>query len=317
MKLYTFAVKTQFGVAARTGVRNKKDQLVDINLVVARLLKDRGHDNFRDLSEVMGSTSMLELIRNWRWSEELISDALNKGISEGPDGDSAIFEFGQVKLCAPLPRPWRIHDFMVGLKHVSTSFGGKTPENWSKFPVCYKGNPDAIFGPDDVIKKPRYTSKLDYELELGMIIGKKGKDISKENASKYIFGYTIFNDFSARDIQFEEMKVGLGPFKGKDFATAIGPCIATSDEIEPTKIKMTASVNGALWSSGYLDDMQFSFPEIIEHLSNEEYVFPGDLIGSGTVGGGCGLELGKNIDVGDTVILEAEGIGSLRNFIQK
>lgn len=317
MKLYSFSINTPFGSVTRTGVRNKRDRLVDINLVVSTLLKERGYENFRELAAVIGSTKMLELIRNWRWSEELISEALDKGISEGPDGESAIFDFGQVKLRAPLPRPWRIHDFMVGLNHVRTSFGGKLPENWTKFPVCYKGNPDAIYGPDDVIKKPRYTSKLDYELELGMIIGKKGKDISKEDASKYIFGYTIFNDFSARDIQFEEMKVGLGPFKGKDFATAIGPCIVTSDQIEPTKIKMTAFVNGDLWSSGYLDDMQFSFPEIIEYLSNEEYVFPGDLIGSGTVGGGCGLELGRNIEDGDTVVLEAEGIGSLRNFIRK
>ena len=111
------------------------------------------------------------------------------------------------------------------------------------------------------------------------------------------------------------MSVGLGPFKGKDFATSIGPSIVTADEVNPTTINLKAIINGEKWSDGYLNDMQFSFEEIISHLSNEEYIFPGDLIGSGTIGQGCGLELGKIIDVGDKIELSAEKIGILRNYI--
>lgn len=315
MKLYTFLVQTPFGSFDRTGVEYQIGTLIDINLAVSRLLKDRGYVNYSEIANLIAPTSMLHLIQNWDICHQYISDVLQDKVTEGPNGEKALLDKDDLRLRPPLLRPWRIHDFMVGLKHVKNARKGRIPENWEKHPVCYKGNPDAVFGPDDNIKKPRYTNELDYELELGMIIGKKGRDVTKERASEYIFGYTLFNDFSARDIQHEEMKVGLGPFKGKDFATSIGPCIVTADEVDPTKIRMTASVNGEIWSSGYLDDMQFSFDEIIEHLSNEEYVFPGDLVGSGTVGGGCGSELGKKIDVGDTVILEGQNIGTLRNFI--
>ncbi|MEM0158906.1 MAG: fumarylacetoacetate hydrolase family protein [Thermoplasmataceae archaeon] len=315
MRLYTFSVKGNPNSETRTGVETESGKILDINLSASSILKESGEKDFSVLAAKHASPNMLELIGNWDHAKGIISKALKGDVRNGPGRERALFSFDEVRFYAPLLRPWRIHDFMVGKTHVMNSFNGKLPTNWEKFPVCYKGNPDSIIGPEDKVKKPRYTEKLDYELELGMIIGKKGIDVTLVDAPKYIFGYTIFNDYSARDIQFEEMAVGLGPFKGKDFATAIGPCIVTADEMDPTTVKMTASVNGEMWSSGYLNDMEFSFPEIIEYLSSEEYIFPGDLIGSGTIGGGCGLELGKSLKIGDEVVLEVEKIGKLRNYV--
>jgi 2-keto-4-pentenoate hydratase/2-oxohepta-3-ene-1,7-dioic acid hydratase in catechol pathway len=220
----------------------------------------------------------------------------------------------QIRLRSPLPRPRRIHDFLVVEEHVKNTMQN-VPAEWYNMPVCYKGNPDAVIGPDDEVRWPRYTQYLDYELELCAIIGRAGKDISVADARRYIYGYSIFNDYSARDIQLREMTVGLGPFKGKDFATAIGPCIVTADEFDPLKAKMTMRVNGEEWSSGSIGQMHFSFEEIITYLSNEEEIFPGDVLGSGTVGRGCGLELDRWIQVGDLVEAEVEGIGVLANRV--
>jgi len=315
MRLYTYSVPNVSNVLNRTAVETSDGRLMDINSAAASVLFEEGFDNYNDIASVLAPTNMENLIQSWKYTKDLIKKAFRDKVEISLDHERVLFNISEVKLRPPLLRPRRIHDFLVGKTHLINSLGSKIPENWYKFPVAYKGNPDAIFGPEDKIKKPRYTKKLDYELELGLIIGKKGIDINKNEAKKFIFGYTIFNDFSARDIQFEEMSVGLGPFKGKDFATSIGPSILIDEEIDPTKINLKATINGQIWSDGYLNDMQFSFSEIIEHLSDEEYIFPGDLIGSGTIGKGCGLELGKNIDVGDKVELSAEGVGILRNYI--
>jgi 2-keto-4-pentenoate hydratase/2-oxohepta-3-ene-1,7-dioic acid hydratase in catechol pathway len=157
---------------------------------------------------------------------------------------------------------------------------------------------------------------MDYELELAIVIGKSGKDIPAEKAGEYIAGYMIMNDFSARDAQMKEMKVGLGPAKGKDFATAFGPWLVTPDEIsDPYNLKMIARVNGEVWSEGNSKTMFRKFTEIIEYASKSERLVAGDVIGSGTVGTGCGFELGKFLNFGDTVELEIENLGTLRNYI--
>lgn len=191
----------------------------------------------------------------------------------------------------------------------------QVPAEWYNMPVCYKGNPDAIIGPHDVVRWPRYTDRLDYELELCAVIGRAGRDVPEAEAEAYIYGYSIFNDFSARDIQMREMSVGLGPFKGKDFATAIGPCLVTRDAFDPTQATMVARINGEEWSRGSVGAMRFGFAAIVAYLSNEEDIFPGDVLGSGTVGRGCGLELDRWIQPGDWVELEASGIGVLANRI--
>ena len=219
-----------------------------------------------------------------------------------------------IRLCAPLPRPNSIRDFMLVEEHVLNSFGEVPPE-WYEIPVYWKGNCDAVFGPEDVVPWPSYTDQLDFELELAAVIGKEAFRVSVEEAADAIAGYTIFNDWSARDIQFREMKVGLGPGLGKDFATSIGPTLVTADSFDVVTARMAARVNGELWSEGTLGRMRFSFPAVVAHLSQEQRLMPGDVLGSGTVARGCGLELGRWIQPGDVVELEVEGIGVLRNVI--
>jgi 2-keto-4-pentenoate hydratase/2-oxohepta-3-ene-1,7-dioic acid hydratase in catechol pathway len=217
-------------------------------------------------------------------------------------------------LHAPLARPNSLRDYMVVEEHVKNALKN-VPEEWYNIPVYYKGNVDEVYGPDDVVPWPAYTDKLDYELEVCAVIGQTGRQIRAENAAASILGYTIFNDWSARDIQMREMSVGIGPALGKDFANSFGPCIVTADEFNRDHARLEARVDGEIWSSGVLGKMHFSFEEIIEWTSQEQTLHPGDLLGSGTVGGGCGLELGRWLDEGCTVELYAEGIGVLRNRV--
>jgi 2-keto-4-pentenoate hydratase/2-oxohepta-3-ene-1,7-dioic acid hydratase in catechol pathway len=220
----------------------------------------------------------------------------------------------EVQLLAPLPRPTSLRDFMLVEEHVRNSFG-EVPPVWYEVPVYWKGNPDTVLGPDATIPWPYYTDKLDYELEVGAVIGRRTSQVTVEEAAASIAGYTIFNDWSARDIQFREMSVGLGPGLSKDFATSMGPALTTADAIDLASARMTARVNGDLWSEGTLGAMRFSYAEVISHLSQAQTLQPGDVLGSGTVGRGCGLELDRWVAPGDVVELEVEGIGVLRNVL--
>jgi 2-keto-4-pentenoate hydratase/2-oxohepta-3-ene-1,7-dioic acid hydratase in catechol pathway len=205
---------------------------------------------------------------------------------------------------------------MVVEEHVVRSMGtDRVPEEWWNIPVYYKGNVDEIYGPDDVVPWPAYTDKLDYELEVGAVVGKPGRRISAEDAAAHIVGYTLYNDWSARDIQFREMSVGIGPGYGKDFGSSLGPCIITSDEFDRDSARLTATIDGEVWSEGVLGTMHFSFEQIIEWITQEQTIQPGDVLGSGTVGGGCGLELDRWLREGSLVELEAEGLGVLRNRV--
>ncbi len=220
----------------------------------------------------------------------------------------------EVRLRAPLPRPNSLRDFMLVEEHVRNSLG-EVPAEWYEIPVYWKGNCDTVFGPEDTVPWPSYTDKLDYELEIGAVIGRPTYRVDVEAAVASIAGYTIFNDWSARDIQLREMKVGLGPGLGKDFATSLGPCLTTADAIDITTAPMQARINGEVWSDATLGAMRFSFPEVIAHLSQEQPLQPGDVLGSGTVGRGCGLELDRWLRPGDVVELDVNGIGVLRNRV--
>lgn len=235
-----------------------------------------------------------------------------------------------VRLHAPLSRPTTLRDAYAFETHVKTANanrGREVPEEWYKFPIFYFTNPNNIFGPEDEIPYPSYTQALDYELEIAVIVGEPGRDIQPEEAPKHIFGYTIFNDWSARDVQREEMKVGLGPAKGKDFASTLGPCIITPDELEDRSVNrpgvydldMRARVNGVERSHGNFKDLYWSFGDILARVSESVSLLPGDVIGSGTVGTGCLLELtraqGPWLNRGDVVELEIERIGVLRNKV--
>lgn len=241
------------------------------------------------------------------------------------------FALDEVKFHSPI-HPTTLRDGYAFEQHVKTANknrGRDVPEEWYQFPVFYFTNPNSVFGHEDVIPYPPSTSALDYELEIAAVIGKAGMNLKPEDVPAYIFGYTIFNDWSARDIQRKEMAVGLGPAKAKDFASSFGPVIVTLDELADKAdgrpgvfdLSMAARINGVEFSRGNFKDIYWSFGDIIARVSESVMLNPGDVIGSGTVGTGCLLELtkfqGPWLNEGDVVELEIEGIGVLRNIVGK
>jgi len=245
-------------------------------------------------------------------------------------GTQSVWPLDQVTLKAPLQRPPTLRDFYAFLTHVKTANanrGREVPQEWFEAPVFYFTNPNTIYGPNEDVPMPKLTKALDYELEVAAIVGKAGRDIKPENALEHIFGFTILNDWSARDVQRTEMKVGLGPAKGKDFASSLGPWIVTPNELTKFaterpgvyNLGMTAKVNAKELSRGNWSDIHYSFGDLLARASEGVTLYPGDVIGSGTVGTGCLLELTKGegpwLKKGDTVELEIEQIGVLKNRV--
>ena len=248
---------------------------------------------------------------------------------------SAVMPAAGVKLKAPLPLPAQIRDFCAFELHVLQAgrairqlhtgkaadlavTPGSGPPVWYRQPLYYKCNRFAVAGPGDDVIWPDYSQLMDYELELACVIGRRGRDIEASRAREHIFGYTIFNDFSARDAQASEMEGPFGPAKGKDFdgANVFGPCIVTRDEIpDPYALTMRAAVNGSERVRGSTATMHWTFEQMIEHVSRGETLYPGEIFGSGTVGNGCGLESLSFLSEGDVVELEIERIGTLRNRV--
>lgn len=220
-----------------------------------------------------------------------------------------------VKLRSPL-RPRALRDFFAFEDHAKAGAarrGEPIQPAWYEQPVYYKGNHREVYGPEDVVPWPSYTRKLDFEFEIACVVGKKGRDLSPEDARAHVFGYMVYNDWSARDIQKNEMLCRMGPAKAKDFANGFGPYILTADELpEPEGLKMTLRVNGEVWSTGDSSGRWWSFPVMLSHVSQEETVYPGDVLGSGTYHKGCGLDLDRWLKPGDVVELEVERLGTLR-----
>ncbi len=256
------------------------------------------------------------------------------------------YGLSDVTLLPPLPNPRSFRDYVGFEQHMlnaSKSFGHQVGDAWYEMPIFYFTNHHAIYGPDDEITRPEKETKLDLELEMGVVIGKKGTSIKAKEADQHIFGYTIFNDLTARAIQKREMTVPLGPHKGKDFANAIGPCIVTKDEFEQYRcsisreihpehlamplstgdrfdVKMEARINGVTVCEGNYKTVHWTFAQQVERASeNGVTLMPGDILGSGTVGWGSLIENNFNVhrplEPGDVVELEIEGIGVLRNKI--
>ena len=228
----------------------------------------------------------------------------------GKAREHAEFRLDEVCFCPPVLHPPSVRDFYAFEEHVRRARalrGLEVPPEWYELPVFYFSNPAAIYGPDADVPYPEGSAELDYELEVAAVIGKDGA----------IGGFTVMNDWSARDLQRAEMKVGLGPAKGKDFATSLGPVVVTPDELGDLRLEMVARVNGEERSRGNLRDMHHSWDAIVAHAARNTVLRPGDVLGSGTVGTGCILEHGDGrwLRPGDVVELEIEGIGVLRNTI--
>ena len=234
---------------------------------------------------------------------------------------------GEASLLAPIPQPPQMRDFLCFEKHLVQAFEAvakmrgteaRVPKVWYERPIFYHPNRFNVCGTGADVPWPAFSQRMDFELEFGCWIGSPGKDIPKERAREHIFGYSIFNDFSARDEQAIEMAGQLGPGKGKDFdnSNVLGPCLVTADELkDPYNLEMKVRVNGEEWGRGNSRDMHWKFEDCIAHASRAETLHPGEFFGSGTVGNGCGLEHMRFLQPGDVVELEVEGIGVLRNRI--
>ena len=291
-------------------------------------------DSLINLNVFFGEISLIELIQLPDWKELIIKKTKLNNLTT--------HNLEEVKLLAPIPRPNSLRDAYAFRQHVETSRRNRGLEmikEFDDFPVFYFSNHNAIFGPsDDIQCMPSHFEKLDYELEIAILIGKEGINVKAENAKEYIAGFMIMNDMSSRGLQMKEMKLNLGPAKGKDFASVLGPYLVTPDELSGNIIneddngcnydlQMTCSLNGKLLSKGNLKDMAWSFEKIIERVSYGATIYPGDIIGSGTVGTGCLLEInGTNklkssdftevwLKENDVVEMEIEKLGKITNKI--
>lgn len=265
----------------------------------------------------------------------LIDSGLERARELASRPPEATYKLSEVTLLAPIPRPVSMRDGYAFRQHVEAARrnrGVPMIEEFDHFPVFYFTNHLAVTGPGDLPVQKLALDKLDFELEAAIVIGKKGRNIPAARADEHVFGYMIMNDWSARTVQMEEMKLSLGPAKGKDFATSLGPWIVTRDEIAPFaqvsaagerhNLKMRCFVNGKQVSFGNLRDMTWTFAQIIERASNGVELQPGEVIGSGTVGTGCFLELNGSkitdnqwLKPGDKVALEIDVMGRLENTI--
>ena len=248
------------------------------------------------------------------------------------ESNQAGFALSAVTLLPPVPNPPTVRDFYAFEQHVRAARATRglnmIPE-WYEIPTFYFSNTSELYGHDAAVPYPTHSKALDMELEIACIIGREGKDIPVDEAAEYIAGYTIMNDWSARDFQRLEMKINLGPAKGKDFATSLGPWLVTPDELatrrtgsgesERYDMTMVARVDGKEIARGNFNQIYYSFPQMIAYASRNARLRPGDVIGSGTVGTGCLLEIGTVghlwFQRGETIELEIEGIGVLSNTI--
>ena len=248
-------------------------------------------------------------------------------------GESGLaFALADVTLRTPLPNPPTVRDFYAFEQHVKAARARRNAEmipEWYEIAVFYFSNTSALYGADEPIPYPRLSKELDFELEIAAVIGQEGSEIPAEEASAYIAGYMVMNDWSARDLQRHEMKMNLGPAKGKDFATSLGPWLVTPDELDDRRIgsgkderydlAMTGNINGDHLTNANAKDIYFTFPQMIERASQHVRLRPGDIIGSGTCGTGCILELGTErhrwLQPGDVVEMAIERLGTLRNTI--
>jgi 2-keto-4-pentenoate hydratase/2-oxohepta-3-ene-1,7-dioic acid hydratase in catechol pathway len=242
------------------------------------------------------------------------TEAAQRCLTSTPD-EKAVFSLQQVQWLPPIDPPV-MRDCMSFEQHMINAFGldqKPIPPVCYELPVSYKINHLSVIANEQEVPWPDYTRFLDYELEIGFVLGRDGKDLTPEAAKPYLFGVTIFNDFSARDIQKRETAAGFGPSKSKDFATSLGPWITTVDEVDVYNMDMNARINGEEWSHGSSAAMLWKVEELIAYISKVEGVRAGELIGSGTVGFGSGFELKRKLNPGDLIELEVKGIGTLRN----
>jgi 2-keto-4-pentenoate hydratase/2-oxohepta-3-ene-1,7-dioic acid hydratase in catechol pathway len=278
-----------------------------------------------DIATLLGEQGGL---RDVRTLLELPNDPLTRlksALSSAPATQGV--SLSKVRLRAPILQPPTVRDFMVYEGHASAGGTRQLSDAWYRLPIFYFSNPLCIFGPEDAIPYPSASEQLDYELELAAVIGREASNVAEADAFSYIAGFTIFNDWSCRDLQRDEMEARLGPAKGKDATSSLGPWIVTTDELAPfirdsrLHVRCTLKVNGVQWMENNAGIMYHSWGAMIERASRDSRLVPGDVLGGGTVTGGSIGEAIRNgfparyLEPGDVVEIEVEGIGVLRNTI--
>jgi fumarylacetoacetate (FAA) hydrolase len=313
-------------------VARRRAVAADRNLAHDRILHRQPVTTLDDhLARGLRVEALAELVEGFVPRADPQVEGRDAGVA--PDGDDALLATADVRFGPPILRPPSLRDFYAFEGHVRTMWerrGSEVPEAWYRLPIFYFSNVSEIRGPDEPVWSPSASSELDYELEVAALVDTPVIDVPPERGDEAIGGYTIFNDWSARDLQREETVVRLGPAKGKDFASSIGPWLVTPDELADSwsgaggaagpDLAMTAAVNGAETSRGRWSDAQFSFADMVARASADARLRPGDLLGSGTVGTGCLLEvrdstLGRYLQPGDDVVLRIERLGTLRTPI--
>ncbi len=314
MKLARIARTGPDGVIPRlVAVEPEQQRVIDLATAERLRLERQGatHEAALRLATALFPSSMAAAIS----LGDVFLVAARQAIETAPE--EAVMHFGDLQFLSALDPPL-LRDFTAFEQHVqnmSARQGQPVFKEFYQAPPYFKINPLAVIGHEQEVPWPNYTDHMDYELELGFVIGKSGRNLRPQEALSHLFGVTILNDFSARDVQGPEMSSGFGPSKGKDFATAIGPWITTLDEVDLTHLEMVARVNGEEWSRGSSATMTWKVEELIAYASKGETIWPGELLGSGTVGTGSGAEHGKKFQPGDVIELEVQGIGVLRNRI--
>ena len=276
-----------------------------------------------DATSLLGTSHTLRDVQALLELPERPLDRLRAALTRVPAPSAPV---NKVRLRAPVLQPPTVRDFMAFEGH-ARFYAKQVAEAWYRLPIFYFSNPLRIFGPDDEVPYPSASDRLDYELELGCVIGREGSNVRAADGLEHIAGFLMFNDWSCRDLQFDEMECRLGPAKGKDSATSLGPWLVTTDELEPVlrdgrlQVRCTLRVNGQQWMDGDGGEMYYTWGDFVERASRDSRIVPGDVFGSGTVSGGTvGEAIGRGyparyLEPGDTVELEVEGIGVLRNRI--
>jgi 2-keto-4-pentenoate hydratase/2-oxohepta-3-ene-1,7-dioic acid hydratase in catechol pathway len=327
MKLISFQLSSETGRQVRIGAVTGAGRVIDLEAGYRLFLLDSGTTEraAARISSALLPSDMVAFIEGGRSSMEAAQQSLawaaRHGDIRSKDGVTFAGALDDLVLLAPVPRPPLMRDFMgfeTHLKNIYPKLGLEIPPEWYNIPVYYKGNAGSVSGHDSDILIPSFAESVDFEFEIAVVIGDGGINIPADKAMDHVFGYTIYNDFSARAIQNQEMSVGLGPAKGKDFAGAhvIGPWIVTADEIDDIyNLKMVARVNGEIYCDTHSSTNHWHFKDMIAHASMDETIYPGEIMGSGTVGGGSGIEGDRFLNSGDVIELEMEGIGTLRNKV--
>jgi 2-keto-4-pentenoate hydratase/2-oxohepta-3-ene-1,7-dioic acid hydratase in catechol pathway len=330
MKIVTYERHSWAGTLQRLGVLFNHTTIIDVNFVWEAYFEDRDAHTATTKAKHYAPPSLyetlliqenpIEFFQQTLMHFEILTRAGKLKTKQKADLSFDLRDDQSSKLRCPLDHVKSFRDFYTFEAHVKKGFEKRqepVPQEWYEIPVYYKSLTNHMMGTGDTIPWPTFTKKLDYELELGAVVSKYGKDLKGKDALKHILGFTIINDVSARDLQRKEMKVRLGPSKSKDFCTIVGPVITTIDEFnfQSPDLLMTTKVNDNIWSQGRSSEMHYDWSEMLEFLTWDEAIMPGDLLGSGTVGTGCGLELDRWIKPSDVVDCEIENIGRLKNIV--